>query len=72
MAFGDKGTRYDESCNGCGKVREVCNDCGSCKRCCSCEQDVADAAEIAAVQKTYPGFLDQLARHDEQGAAEHD
>jgi hypothetical protein len=72
MAFGDKGTRYDESCATCGKVREVCNDCGSCSRHCSCEQDAAGRKEVAEFQEKYPGFLDALARHEEQGAQEHD
>jgi hypothetical protein len=72
MAFGDNGARYDEACETCRKVTEVCNDCGSCKRHCSCEQDAADQKEIADFQRAYPGFLEQVEKHREQGAQEHD
>jgi hypothetical protein len=72
MAFGDNGMRYDESCETCRRVTEVCNDCGGCAKHCTCEQDAADRAEVAEFNRQYPGFLGDLAKHREQGAAEQD
>lgn len=70
--FGQNGTRYDEACETCRRVTEVCNDCGGCQRHCTCEQDEADRQKIEEFERQNPGFLDGLARHREQGAAEHD
>jgi hypothetical protein len=71
MGFGDKGIRYDERCGSCRKVTDVCNDCGGCERHCSCEQDAADAAEVAEFEKAHPGFLGDYQKHMEQGSQEH-
>jgi hypothetical protein len=30
------GTRYDEPCEACHRVTEVCNDCGCCAKHCTC------------------------------------
>ena len=34
--FGSGGTRYDEQCERCRYVGEVCNNCGCCRRHCHC------------------------------------
>lgn len=72
MAFGDNGTRYDEKCDGCKKTTEVCNDCGCCESCCSCEQRKSDAQEVREFEKQFPGKLDRLTKHLEQGGQEVD
>ncbi len=34
--YGKRGIRYDEECETCGRVSDVCNWCGHCEKHCTC------------------------------------
>jgi len=54
----------------CG-AEPVCANCGYCARHCTCEQRTEDRRQIGEVNRRYPGFLDKIQRHHEDGANEH-
>lgn len=48
-----------------------CLDCEYCGEHCTCAATQSDAAQIAAFERRFPGFLQKLHEHHEQGAQEH-
>lgn len=59
-----------QECPRCGE-EPVCIDCERCKKHCRCTQQQSDAAQRRAFERAYPGLLQQLAQHHDQGAQEH-
>lgn len=53
----------------CG-TEPVCCDCGNCENHCDCAQAANDKKEIEEFETQYPGFLNRLNRHHEDGANE--
>lgn len=58
-----------EPCPRCGR-EPVCNECGYCERHCTCASDAEDRKEISEFSREYPGFLENVIRHHEEGAKE--
>jgi len=58
-----------QECSECG-TEPVCVNCECCERHCGCEQARRDRAQVAAFEQRYPGMLERLERHREQGAQE--
>lgn len=50
----------------------VCLDCEYCSRHCTCARDAEDNRQAAEFVKANPGFMNEVLRHHEQGAQEHD
>jgi hypothetical protein len=67
-----KGQLWQE-CPACRTRGEVacCLDCERCAAHCPCIQEDLDAATIRAFERRFPGFLQKLYEHHEQGAREH-
>lgn len=55
----------------CG-TEPVCSDCENCDRHCSCEQAKSDAKQIREFEEAYPGLLEKIQKHHEDGGREHD
>lgn len=36
VGFGSRGIRYDENCDRCHRMTDVCNWCGCCEKHCTC------------------------------------
>lgn len=50
----------------------VCAECEYCERHCGCSRKQSDRQQVAEFNAAYPGFLDALEVHHEQGAQEND
>ena len=58
-----------EPCPKCD-TEPVCVDCGYCTRHCHCASRATDRATISEFNRQYPGFLDRVTRHEEEGEKE--
>ncbi len=58
-----------EPCPGCG-TEPVCSDCGYCEQHCSCSRQREDRRQVNEFNRRYPGFLDRVQRHHEDGGRE--
>lgn len=59
-----------QECLDC-ETEPVCIDCERCERHCSCTQDAEDRRQMRDFEKAYPGLLNKVQRHYEDGEREH-